>query len=154
MNKKIKIFVSVVIAVFAIIQFIQPARNNTGQVVPQSFIDTFLPNDTVLNLLSNSCFDCHSNHTKYPWYTNVQPIGWMMAKHINDGKAELNFDELAALSNRRRNSKFKSISEQIEQEKMPLKSYLLMHKNAKLSKADKNILINFFQLKIKELDNK
>ena len=78
----------------------------------------------------------------------------MMAKHINDGKAELNFDELAALSNRRRNSKFKSISEQIEQEKMPLKSFLLMHKNAKLSKADKNILINFFQLKIKELENK
>ena len=137
-----------------VIQFIQPARNSTGQVVPQSFIDTFLPNDTVLNLLSNSCFDCHSNNTKYPWYTNVQPIGWMMAKHINDGKAELNFDELAALSNRRRNSKFKSISEQIEQEKMPLKSFLLMHKNAKLSKADKNILINFFQLIIKELENK
>jgi len=133
------------VVIIIIIQFIQPARNNTGQVVPQSFIDTFLPNDTVLNLLSNSCFDCHSNHTKYPWYTNVQPIGWMMAKHINDGKAELNFDELAALSNRRRNSKFKSISEQIEQEKMPLKSFLLMHKNAKLSKADKNILINFFQ---------
>lgn len=142
------------VVIIIIIQFIQPARNNTGQVVPQSFIDTFLPNDTVLNLLSNSCFDCHSNHTKYPWYTNVQPIGWMMAKHINDGKAELNFDELAALSNRRRNSKFKSISEQIEQEKMPLKSFLLMHKNAKLSKADKNILINFFQLKIKELENK
>lgn len=142
------------VVIIIIIQFIQPARNNTGQVVPQSFIDTFLPNDTVLNLLSNSCFDCHSNHTKYPWYTNVQPIGWMMAKHINDGKAELNFDELAALSNRRRNSKFKSISEQIEQEKMPLKSFLLMHKNAKLSKADKNILINFFQLIIKELENK
>ena len=142
------------VVIIIIIQFIQPARNNTGQVVPQSFIDTFLPNDTVLNLLSNSCFDCHSNHTKYPWYTNVQPIGWMMAKHINDGKAELNFDELAALSNRRRNSKFKSISEQIEQEKMPLKSFLLMQKNAKLSKADKNILINFFQLIIKELENK
>lgn len=142
------------VVIIIIIQFIQPARNNTGQVVPQSFIDTFLPNDTVLNLLSNSCFDCHSNHTKYPWYTNVQPIGWMMAKHINDGKADLNFDELAALSSRRRNSKFKSISEQIEQEKMPLKSYLLMHKNAKLSKADKNILINFFQSKIKELENK
>ena len=142
------------VVIIIIIQFIQPARNNTGQVVPQSFIDTFLPNDTVLNLLSNSCFDCHSNHTKYPWYTNVQPIGWMMAKHINDGKADLNFDELAALSSRRRNSKFKSISEQIEQEKMPLKSYLLMHKNAKLSKADKNILINFFQLIIKELENK
>ena len=71
-----------------------------------------------------------------------------MAKHINDGKAELNFDDLAALSNRRRNSKFKSISEQIEQDEMPLKSYLLIHRKAALNEADKKLLINFFQSKI------
>ena len=136
------------VVIIIIIQFIQPARNNTGQVVPQSFIDTFLPNDTVLNLLSNSCFDCHSNNTKYPWYTNVQPIGWLMANHINDEKKELNFNELAALSTRRRNSKFKSISQQIEQAKMPLKSYLFIHRNAALNEADKKLLINFFQSKI------
>ena len=71
-----------------------------------------------------------------------------MAKHINDGKAELNFDDLAALSNRRRNSKFKSIAEQIQQDEMPLKSYLLIHRNAALNETDKKVLINFFQSKI------
>lgn len=136
------------VVIIIIIQFIQPARNNTGQVVPKSFIDTFQPNDTIVKLLANSCFDCHSNNTKYPWYTNIQPVGWLMAKHINDGKAELNFDDLAALSNRRRNSKFKSISEQIEQDEMPLKSYLLIHRKAALNEADKKLLINFFQSKI------
>jgi len=130
------------------IQFIQPVRNTSGQALPQSFLDTFQVNDTVKNLLANSCFDCHSNNTKYPWYTNIQPVSWLMAKHINDGKAELNFDDLAALSNRRRNSKFKSISEQIEQDEMPLKSYLLIHRKAALNEADKKLLINFFQSKI------
>lgn len=130
------------------IQFIQPVRNTSGQALPQSFLDTFQVNDTVKNLLANSCFDCHSNNTKYPWYTSVQPIGWLMAKHISDGKEELNFDELAALGTRRRNSKFKSISQQIEQDKMPLKSYLFIHRNAALNEADKKLLINFFQSKI------
>ncbi len=130
------------------IQFIQPVRNTSGQALPQSFLDTFQVNDTVKNLLANSCFDCHSNNTKYPWYTSVQPIGWLMAKHISDGKEELNFDELAALGTRRRNSKFKSISQQIEQDKMPLKSYLFVHRNATLNEADKKFLINFFQSKI------
>ncbi len=130
------------------VQFIRPRRNTGVPPIPQSFIDTFLPNDTVLNLLSNSCFDCHSNNTKYPWYTNVQPIGRLMANHINDGKKELNFNELAALSPRRRNSKFKSIAEQIQQDEMPLKSYLLIHRNAALNETDKKVLINFFQSKI------
>ena len=130
------------------IQFIQPVRNTSGQALPQSFLDTFQVNDTVKNLLANSCFDCHSNNTKYPWYTNIQPVGWLMANHINDGKKELNFNELAALSTRRRNSKFKSISQQIEQAKMPLKSYLFIHRNAALNEADKILLINFFQSKI------
>lgn len=130
------------------IQFIQPVRNTSGQALAQSFLDTFQVNDTVKNLLANSCFDCHSNNTKYPWYTSVQPIGWLMAKHISDGKEELNFDELAALGTRRRNSKFKSISQQIEQDKMPLKSYLFVHRNATLNEADKKFLINFFQSKI------
>lgn len=130
------------------VQFIRPRRNTGVPPIPQSFIDTFLPNDTVLNLLSNSCFDCHSNNTKYPWYTNVQPIGRLMANHVNDGKKELNFNELAALSPRRRNSKFKSIAEQIQQDEMPLKSYLLIHRNAALNETDKKVLINFFQSKI------
>ncbi|HRO85618.1 MAG TPA: heme-binding domain-containing protein [Niabella sp.] len=130
------------------VQFIRPRRNTGVPPIPKSFIDTFQPNDTIVKLLANSCFDCHSNNTKYPWYTNIQPVGWLMAKHINDGKAELNFDDLAALSNRRRNSKFKSISEQIEQDEMPLKSYLLIHRKAALNEADKKLLINFFQSKI------
>lgn len=142
-----RIFIGFVVIII-VIQFIQPVRNTSGQVVPQSFIDTFQPNDTIVKLLANSCFHCHSNNTKYPWYTNIQPVGWLMAKHINDGKDELNFDDLAALSNRRRNSKFKSIAEQIQQDEMPLKSYLLIHRNAALNETDKKVLINFFQSKI------
>lgn len=130
------------------IQFIRPQRNISTQAVPQAFLDSFQVSDTVKNLLANSCFDCHSNNTRYPWYTNIQPVGRLMANHIKEGKEKMNFNELAALSTRRRNSKFKNITEQIEQGEMPLKSYLLMHNNAKLSPAERTILINFFQSKI------
>lgn len=130
------------------IQFIRPQRNSSAPAVPQDFLDTFHVGDTVKNLLANSCFDCHSNNTRYPWYTNIQPVSWLMANHIKEGKEKLNFNELAALSIRRRNSKFKNITEQIDHGEMPLKSYLLMHNNAKLSPAERTILIKFFQSKI------
>ncbi len=144
MNK----LIILLIILLAAIQFIRPARNTSVQAVPQAFMDTFQVNENVKKLLVTSCFDCHSNHTRYPWYTNIQPVGWLMAKHIRAGKAELNFDELAALSPRRRNSKFRSITEQIEKDEMPLKSYLILHKDARLSEEDKNTLISFFQSKI------
>lgn len=150
---KNKLIILLIILLTAI-QFIQPARNTGVQAIPQSFIDTFRVNNTVKNILTVSCFDCHSNNTRYLWYTNIQPISWMIAKHIKDGKAELNFDELAALSPRRRNSKFRSITEQIEKDEMPLKSYLILHKDGRLSEEDKNTLINFFQSKINNAENR
>ncbi|MCU7694390.1 heme-binding domain-containing protein [Haoranjiania flava] len=148
MKKKKLIWILIIL--LAAIQFIRPEQNTSVQPLPQSFIDTFQVTDKVKTLLTTSCFDCHSNNTRYPWYTHIQPVGWILASHIREGKEKLNFNEVASLSPRRRNSKFKSITEQIENGEMPLKSYLQMHKDVKLSERDKNILIHFFQSKMKE----
>lgn len=131
------------LVIFIAIQFIQPARNKSGQVMPTDISKTVQVSLSVSTLLKTSCYDCHSNNTYYPWYANVQPIGWILNGHIQKGKAELNFSEFGSYTVRRQRSKLKSIASQVNDNSMPLASYTFIHKNAKLSKEDKALLIDW-----------
>lgn len=101
--------------------------------------------DTVLTLLQNACFDCHSNNTNYPWYSNIQPVGWLMAYHIEDAKKDLNFSEFGSYSKRRQSSKLEGIATSINDNTMPLKSYKIIHKSAQLNADEKSILRKWTQ---------
>lgn len=133
---------------FVGIQFV-PTDLNQSEIVPKS--DFLLVNDIpekIGALVKESCYDCHSNNTKYPWYNKIQPVTWFLNNHIKKGKLELNFSEWDSLSNRRKASKLRSIIKQIEGNKMPLKSYTFIHKNAKLSEDEKSAIIKWIvQLK-------
>src|SRR4051812_6460773 len=85
------------LAVLVIIQFFQPEKNENNDMTGQSndISSAMLVPDTVQAMLERSCYDCHSNNTKYPWYAEVQPVGWWLSHHVNEGKKELNFDEFA-----------------------------------------------------------
>lgn len=139
-----KILLAVFI-VFIVIQFIQPARNKSGQVLPTDITKSYNVSDTVQAVLKMACYDCHSNSTHYPWYMNIQPMGWMMANHIKNGKAELNFNQFGSYSIRRQRSKLKSIASQIKDDEMPLSSYKLMHVNAGLTGQQKQLIIQWAQ---------
>lgn len=128
---------------FVFIQFFQPARNESGQVLDTDISKTVTLSEGVRAILARSCYDCHSNSTHYPWYTYVQPGGWFMAYHVRNGKEKLNFSEFGALSKRRQESKIESIGKQIEAEAMPLLSYLLLHRNAVLSPSEKALLVKW-----------
>lgn len=133
-----------VVAIVLVIQVI-PVERNVSTVPPgQSFEKTEKVPANVAAILKVSCYDCHSNNTRYPWYSVLQPGTWFMARHIKKGKEELNFDEFNNYSKRRKKAKIKSIISQIEKEEMPLKSYLMLHSSARLSAADKMDLIDFF----------
>jgi hypothetical protein len=85
----LKKLLAVIIITFIIIQFIRPARNTSSQLLPTD-VSKLLPiPDSVTAILQTACYDCHSNNTRYPWYMNVQPMAWLMAKHIREGKEEL-----------------------------------------------------------------
>ena len=129
--------------VFVLIQFIQPARNESGQVLDTDISKTLAVPERVQGIMAKSCFDCHSNSTHYPWYTYVQPGGWFMAYHVRNGKEKLNFSEFGAYSKRRQGSKLESIGKQIETGAMPLSSYLLLHRNAELSPSEKDLLLHW-----------
>ena len=134
-----------VVAIVLVIQVI-PVERNVSTVPPgQSFEKTEKVPANVAAILKVSCYDCHSNNTRYPWYSVLQPGALFMARHIKKGKEELNFDEFNNYSKRRKKAKIKSIISQIEKEEMPLKSYLLLHPDAGLTPNKKKVLLQFFQ---------
>lgn len=127
------------------IQFI-PAKLNLSEQTPQTdFIRLYGPSAEIKKLLTVSCYDCHSNNTDYPWYSSFQPHGWFLQQHIDDGKSELNFSEFGAYSDRMKANKLRSMISQIEDNKMPLWSYTLMHRDAKLSKSERKALVEYLQ---------
>ena len=91
-----------------------------------------VPND-VASILKNSCYDCHSNNTRYLWYHNISPVSWMINNHIQEGKHELNFSEWGKLDIYDQITNLEEMSSEAKRKTMPLKSYLLMHPGAKLN---------------------
>ena len=136
---------------FIVLQFIRPVQNKNGLVLSTDISKVIIIPDTVRTLLKDACFDCHSNNTDYPWYSNIQPTGWLMVYHIKEGKNQLNFSDFGNYSQRRQLSKLDGIANSLKDDIMPLKSYKIMHKSAQLSTGEKSLLINWAQQSIDSL---
>ncbi|MFN8276551.1 MAG: heme-binding domain-containing protein [Chitinophagales bacterium] len=130
----------VLLGIVVLAQFIRPAANHAKNEV--NGIEMVYPvPEAVAGILKKSCNDCHSNHTTYPWYSQIQPVGWWLWWHVKEGKEELNFSEFATYSPRRAYHKLEEIKEQVFIEKeMPLTSYTLMHRAARLTDTDREAL--------------
>lgn len=137
-----KIFLALVI-VFIAIQFIQPPRNRNGQVLHADITKTVNVPDNVLIIFQKACYDCHSDNTRYPWYMNLQPMGWVMAYHIETGKGNLNFSEFGSYSKRKQANKLRAIGKSIQEGSMPISSYTSMHVDAKLSEENKKMILSW-----------
>lgn len=137
------------LVLFIVIQFIRPARNKSDQASQADLISTFNVPENVQIILLSACYDCHSNNSKYPWYSNIQPFGWMLANHIKKGKAELNFSNFGSYSQRRQISKMNGVANSVKDGSMPLSSYTIMHKKARLSGNERTLLIDW-AIKIKD----
>lgn len=151
MKRRIKNVIKVCVLTIVLIQFFQPARNiNTGQDLKLDFTQIYKVPKNIESTLQNSCYDCHSNNTRYPWYSRIQPGAWLMANHIKEGKSELNFSVFGNYSQRKSKSKLKEMANQIKENEMPLTSYTLLHQNAILSKNQREELINWIESTIDE----
>lgn len=141
--KRLRAAAIVLLVALAAIQFV-PTSLNQGNITPAS--DFMLVNTVpgeVGQILKSSCYDCHSNHTNYPWYNKVQPVAWYLQRHIEAGKKELNFNEWGGYSPRRQKSKLQSMANQVEEGMMPLASYKLVHSAARLSDSQIRTLTEF-----------
>lgn len=146
MKRWLKVALNIMVIALITIQFF-PAQTNTGKTVEEmDFIRLTEPPDRIGKKILAACYDCHSNSTEYPWYSNVQPFGWLLQYHIDLGKKELNFSEYGDYSDRRKHMKLNSSVSQIEDDKMPLLSYRLMHSEARLSEQEKKELVNYLTM--------
>lgn len=123
------------------IQFIRPARNEAAAIAANDISKFYHVPANVQNILQRACNDCHTNNTIYPWYTNIQPVGWWMQDHVNEGKRELNFSEFGTYAPKKQDHKMEEVIEMVEHNEMPLDSYTWMHGDAKLSTEEKTALI-------------
>lgn len=90
----------------------------------------------VASVLRRACADCHSHETKWPWYSKVSPIGWSVHRHVIDGRAKLNFSDWSGSSP----DQIEEIYGSVSKGKMPLRGYAMMHPEARLSAADRELL--------------
>lgn len=141
--KSLKRIGIVILAVLLGLQFFPTRTNQSTEVPTTDFIVSYRTPENIGNILHTSCYNCHSNNTNYPWYSHVQPVGWFLESHINKGKKELNFSEFGSYSVRRQKSKLKSMVNQVEKGEMPLSSYTLIHRDARLSQDQKKALVNY-----------
>lgn len=134
MFKKIML---VLLVALIVIQFFRPKKNKSEGPQPNYIGNVFAVPADVKPILAKACNDCHSNNTRYPWYSNFQPVLWWLNNHIQDGKKELNFDEYTNKSLRYQYHKMEEVIDEVKEGKMPLNSYTWVHKDAKLTADEK-----------------
>lgn len=133
--KIIKKILLLLLLVFVIAQFFGPAKNEDDIATVDAFFEDTNPPEEVKVILKESCMDCHSSFTRYPWYNNITPVNYWLAGHVKDGSKHFNMSKWADASVKRKDHKFEELIEMIEKKEMPFPSYLWTHSEAKLSDA-------------------
>ncbi|HVF91101.1 MAG TPA: heme-binding domain-containing protein [Blastocatellia bacterium] len=127
----------VIAAVFALAQLVRPARVNppTGDALALPARSRMTPE--VEGILRRACLDCHSNQTRWPWYSNVAPASWFVIDHVNHGRRHLNFSTWAERGRPERIELLEEINKTVRSGSMPLDSYTLLHPEARLSEQER-----------------
>ena len=125
------------LSLFILIQFFRPSRNLSTAPEPDEIFSHYPASESIKAMIKTSCYDCHSNNTRYPWYAGIQPLAWWIDHHIEEGKGELNFSDFTAFNIRYKSHKLDEIMEVIDEREMPLKSYLITHSGARLTDAQR-----------------
>ncbi len=153
MKKKKSLFkkiLLVLLAVFVVMQFFRIDKTNPAVVKSNDFIAVTAPPADVEKILRTACYDCHSNETVYPWYSNVAPVSWMLEHHVEEGREHLNFSEWGSFPLKKQNHKLHECAEEVEEGEMPINSYTWTHGDASLSAAQKKTLADWFEAQMKE----
>ena len=143
MKKVLKIIAVVLVVGFVLIQLYRPDRTNPPIVQAETLEATTNVPENVHAILKRSCNDCHSNETVYPWYSNIAPMSWGLAFHVEEGRLELNYSVWNTYSAKKKRHKFDETCEQVTSGAMPHNQFLWLHSEAQLSEADKKILCDW-----------
>ena len=136
------------LVILVVMQFFGIDKTNPPVIEEIDFITLEQPPDNVAIMLKEACYDCHSNRTKYPWYTNVAPVSWWIKGHIDHGRQNLNFSDWGNFSDGKKEHKLEECIEFVQEKRMPLLSYIIAHPEAKISEEQRLAMAQWFQSKI------
>ncbi len=128
------------LVVFFVMQLFQPDRNTSSENFKTDLANHYKIPDTVENVLNTVCYDCHSNNTDYPWFINVQPVGWYMQSKVERGKKHLNFSEFGSLTKEQALKKLTLIDDVMKTNRMPLKAYKWYNNDANLTEKQRTAI--------------
>jgi hypothetical protein len=131
-----------------LLQIFQIEKTNPKAKPEDDFLSIHKTEAKTASLIKSACYDCHSYETRYPWYTYVVPLSWWIKKHIVNGRKELNFSTWSSYNPKKADDKLEESAEMVSEKKMPLKSYVLAHGEAKLSPATPSSAPSCFKLTV------
>jgi hypothetical protein len=140
MKKALKFILITLVAGIVIIQFFRPDRVTINQMTADDINNKMQIPGNVQGIFKRSCYDCHSNQTFWPWYSNIAPVSWLVADDVNKGRKKMNFSEWGKLTQPKQEKKLSDIYDQVTQGDMPLPKYLIIHKDAALSQTEKDAI--------------
>lgn len=143
--KILKKVLIVLLVLFVAAQAFRPAKNNSSDT-SKDISKSYVVPENVKTILAKACNDCHSNNTKYPWYAEIQPVAWWLNDHIKDGKKHLNFNEFDGYRIARQYKKLEECMEEVKDGAMPMSSYTIIHKEAKLTDDEKQTLFTWCEI--------
>ena len=125
------------------LQFIRPEKNLSSTTPKTDLLALHPAPAEIRQMLAVGCYDCHSDNTRYPWYAEIQPLGWWLAQHVRDGRRELNLSAFGDLTRKRQGTKLEEMVDVISRRAMPLPSYTLTHRDAKFTDAQRKQLTDW-----------
>lgn len=145
-KKWLKYIGALLLGVLFVMQFFPIDKTNPPFEEADDFISIESPPTAIATMIKDACYDCHSNRTKYPWYTSIAPLSWWIQGHIDHGRGEMNFSEWGQYDDGKRKHKLEECSEKTEATEMPLLSYIIAHPEARLSTEERADLVAWFKI--------
>jgi hypothetical protein len=141
MKRKLKWIFVALVAAFALLQLTNPARTNPPVV--HDLMATSTPPPQIAVMLHAACYDCHSHETRWPWYSHVAPMSWLIAQDVNHGRQNLNLSDWPNDRPDRAAKKLENMSEKVGYGEMPLKKYTAIHTDARFTDSQRKELTDW-----------
>ena len=151
LKRSLKWIIAVPVILFALLQLTNPSHVNPP--VKTDFIAATQPPPEVAAMLRSACYDCHSDVTRWPWYSRIAPMSWQIAQDVNEGRQHINLSEWPADADLAR-KKIENMSDEVDDGSMPLAKYTLIHKDARLTEAQRTALTQWLDGQANELKSK
>jgi Tfp pilus assembly protein FimT len=136
---------------FAAAQFVRLTKTNPPENAAHTIQVSMRVGPAVSRVLERSCADCHSDHTAWPWYSGVAPASWLVTSDVNEGRKALNLSRWGLYGDGQKAKLLTKMCEEISNGKMPMPTYLVIHRHAQMSYADTQVLCSWAQASRQDL---